>query len=68
MEQVVIKYTRFENRFGRKIGLGQLCYANGDMIANGSFAQLMEIVKENDFELTNSQELLDLLISLGFAS
>lgn len=67
-EKVTIIHTRFEQRFGRSIGFGSLVDSKNNLIMNGSFAQLVSIIQENDFELENAQQMFELLIGLGFAS
>ena len=67
--KVNIIHTRFEQRFGRSVGFGNLVNAEtGESIADGSFAQLLAVINRDDLELENAQDLFTLLIELGFAS
>jgi len=65
--KVEIKYPRFAVQFGRQIAFGQI-YKDGALFFDGSIAQILEVVKVQDFEIENAQEILDLIVRLhGFA-
>ena len=66
--KVFIKHLRFEKRFGRDIGFCSLYDETDKQIMNGSLAQCVQFSKDNELEIVNSQEVLEFLISLGFAS
>jgi hypothetical protein len=63
-----IKFPRFEKRFGRDICYATLLDEADNTLFQGSLAQIFNFVDQNELEVVNSQEILKLLVGLGFAS
>ena len=70
MKTVEIKYIRFMNLFGRTIPVGQLYDAEGNILLGGSadgasIAQMLTYCETNNFQISNAQEILNILVRTG---
>lgn len=70
MNTVEIKYIRFMNLFGRTIPVGQLHDPQGNVVlGNGkdgaSIAQMLEHCERQNLQISNAQEILNLLVRTG---
>jgi hypothetical protein len=66
--KTTIEYLRFETRFGRNIGFASLCNEDGKILIQGSLAEIIQYVDEENLVIDNSQEILTTLLRLGYAS
>lgn len=63
--KVQIKYVKFIFMFGRHLATGQLHDMNDKMLMDGSLAQILNFINENDADLVNAQDILNILVTKG---
>lgn len=67
---VIIKYIKFQHMYGRVVAMGQLQKfdpdsQNGEVLLQGSVAQMLQMVEAQKMVIVNSQEVLDILVRKG---
>ena len=67
---VIIKYIKFQHMYGRVVATGQLQKfdpdsQNGEVLLQGSVAQMLQMVEAQKMVIVNSQEVLDILVRKG---
>ena len=67
---VIIKYIKFQHMYGRVVAMGQLQKfdpdnQNGEILLQGSVAQMLHMVEVEKMVIVNAQEVLDIMIRKG---